>query len=230
MCLDDLDQWAHQQRLEQQEWEESMALIATNKGGSFELAPAGTFVARCYRIVDLGTQYSDFYKKSSHKIRIYWELPTETMSDGKIFSVSKQYTLSLHEKAQLRQMLEAWRGRKFTDEESAAFDLSRVVGQPCMLNVAHSKKNGQEYNEITSVMAMPKGMQCPPQVNNAFLFDLSNFDQQSFESLSDNMKDKIRQSVEYKRMTGQAAPMMAHADMPPGEDMPPETDDDIPWG
>ena len=38
--------------------------------------------------------------------------PTEQMSDGRPFTISKRYTWSTHEKATLRKDLEAWRGVK----------------------------------------------------------------------------------------------------------------------
>lgn len=198
-----------------------MALIAENKSGDFELAPEGTHVARCYRIIDLGTQFSQFYNKSSHKIRLYWELPSEVMKDGKPFSISKQYTLSFHEKSQLRQMIESWRGRKFTGEEAARFDVSKILGHCCMVNIAHVSKNDNMYVEVMSVMALPKGMDCPPQVNPTFIFDLSSFDHTAFESLSDKQKEKIKQSTEYRAMQGKPVPVAASSADP--------MDDDIPW-
>lgn len=203
-----------------------MALVAASKSSDFELAPAGTHVGRCYRIIDMGTQYSPFYKKSSHKLRIYWELPNELMKDGKPFSVNKQYTLSLGDKANLRQDLESWRGRKFTPEESQGFDITKVLGAPCMLNVNHDKHDDKEYANVTSVIALPKGMTCPAQVNPSFVFELGAFDQTKFDSLPDFLKDKIKQSTEYQQLFGSsAAPAVPEYE----SENPAPSDNDIPW-
>lgn len=217
-----LSAWAHQQDLEQQEWEETtMALWAENKGGQFEMAPEGTHIARCYRLIDLGTHFSTYYNKSAHKIRLYWELPTETMKDGKPFMVSKSYTLSFHEKSGFRHHIEAWRGRKFTGEEAARFDVTKIIGQCCLLNIAHVDKNGSIFAEITSLMALPKGTECPPQINPSFIFDLSVFDERAFGTLSQKMQDKIKLSSEYKMMKGEGEAM--------GVQAAPDFDDDIPF-
>lgn len=81
----------------------------------FELAPAGTHIAVCYRVIDLGTQETTFKGevKHQHKILISWEIPDEKMKDGRPFTIGKRYTWSMSEKANLRNDLESWRG-KFT--------------------------------------------------------------------------------------------------------------------
>jgi hypothetical protein len=37
-----------------------MSFYVEDKGGSFESTPVGSHLARCYRIVDLGTQKSEY--------------------------------------------------------------------------------------------------------------------------------------------------------------------------
>ena len=50
----------------------------------FELTPAGSHVAVCYRIVDLGTQLIEYNgeTKKQHKIMVGWELSNEFMQTG----------------------------------------------------------------------------------------------------------------------------------------------------
>src|SRR5271168_3727728 len=96
-----------------------MFLPKPSDNGNFELTPAGTFLALCYRFIDRGTQISEFMgeKKTRREVMISWELVGEVMSDGRPFSASKTYTLSMHEKATLRKDLEAWRGKAFVDAD-----------------------------------------------------------------------------------------------------------------
>ena len=96
-----------------------MSLIAKSKGGgTFEEIEAGTYIATCFGIVDLGTRFDDMYKKNKRQVIIQFEFPTELISEGEVagqpFSLSKFYTLSLGEKANLRADLESWRSRAFT--------------------------------------------------------------------------------------------------------------------
>jgi len=80
-----------------------MLTIAENSTATFELPPSGPQPARCSRLVDLGTQQSDFNgeTKSARKLLLTWRL-AELRSDGEPFTVSRRFTASLHKKSALR--------------------------------------------------------------------------------------------------------------------------------
>lgn len=184
-----------------------MPITATNKGGSnYEPVAAGTYPARCYSMVHIGTIEENILgqTKKLNKVRITWELPTETKvfkeEEGeKPYSISKEFTLSMNEKATLRKFLESWRGKGFTEKESESFDVTALLGKPCLLSIIHkTSKAGSVYAEISSVSTLPKGMTCPPQINGNFEFTYTPFSLEKFESLPDFLKDKMKQSEEYK--------------------------------
>ena len=187
-----------------------MAINATNKGVKRELIPSGNYLARCYQMIELGTIKESFQgeDKMLHKVRIGWELPTEkkVFSEGKGEQpcvISKEYTLSMNEKATLRKMLASWRGKDFTEAEAKSFDITKLLGVACMLNIIEkpsAKDASVVYNEIASVSPMIKGMECPPQVNPSFVFELDNFDKIKFELLPDFIKDKIKTSEQYAKL------------------------------
>lgn len=156
-----------------------MALLAKDNGGSdFEKTPAGNHIGVCYMVCDLGDQDVEYQGKAKvmRKVRVSWELPGELMSDGRPFSISKKYTLSLSEKANLRADLESWRGRPFTDEELEGFDLFNVLGKACMVNVIHETSNGKTYANVASVASLPKGFTPPKPVNELIAFSLEDDD------------------------------------------------------
>lgn len=140
-----------------------MPIIATGGSGTtFKPAPAGVHTAVCCDVVDMGlleVTYAGQTKKQ-HKVRLVWQIE-ELMDDGKPFIVQKRYTLSLHEKSNLRLDLQSWRGRAFTDDELRGFDLEKLIGINCMLNVVHTQKAGETYANVTAVMPLKKGM---PQI------------------------------------------------------------------
>ena len=175
----------------------SLTLSAVSK--STETVPAGTFAARCYQIIDLGHQTTSFegQVKVVPQVRISWEL-SELMADGRPFSISKEYTASIGDKANLRKDLEAWRGRAFTTDELKNFSLENVLGAPCLLGVVHrpSKDGSKVYANVGSVMALPKGMSAPELVNPAVKFDIATFDTKVFDSLSNYVQKKIMMSKE----------------------------------
>jgi len=177
--------------------------VKDNGGGDFTPAPAGTHVARCIRVIDLGTQYSQVYNKHQPKIMVVWELPDELMEPGedgvaKPYTVSNWYTASLGEKANLRHHLESWRGRAFTAEELDGFSLRNILDKPCMLSVVHATKDTKTYANISAVMALPKSTVCPDRINNLMLFDVDEPDMAILESLSDGIQKLIMGSLEWQ--------------------------------
>lgn len=137
-----------------------MAIMASGgNGGGFELAPGGLHQAVAVDVVDLGMLEVSFggHTKQQRKVRISWQI-NEDMSTGKPFLISKRYTLSLHEKSNLRRELESWRGRAFTEDELTGFDLEKLIGANCQLNVQQVERNGKHYANIIGIVPLAKGM------------------------------------------------------------------------
>ena len=181
-----------------------MPIIAKNAGKKRELAPQGNHVAICYKMVELGT-ITDTFKGEDvtrHRVLLYWELSNELATfDGveKPISVSKEFSLSMNEKSTLRKMLESWRGKAFTEKEAKAFDITRLMGVPCMVNVIHvTSQSGNQYENVSSITPLPKGMEIPTQFNDSFEFSIDGYDQAKFDTFPDFIKDKIASSVEMK--------------------------------
>ena len=177
--------------------------LLVNAGGSnndFQPVSAGLHLARCYQIIDLGHQTVPKYKAEGFsvmpKVRITWEICDEMMSDGRPFSISKEYTASLGEQARLRKDLWAWRGRDFTDAELKGFSLENVLGKPCQLLIDHTEKNGKTYANINSIVPVKKTEVVPELVNPMVKFDIQEFDQKVFDGLSSYVQKKILMSKE----------------------------------
>lgn len=173
----------------------------------FELPPAGTHLAMCYRVIDLGTQSSTYMgqAKRQHKILISWELPDEKMADGRPFTIGQRYTWSMSEKAALRRDLESWRGVPFTEKDfgQGGFDIKNIIGKCCLLNIVHAEKNDKHYANIASISRLMKGQQGPSATVNeaAYIWiNADRWDSSIFNKLSDNMKALIMQSPEYAAM------------------------------
>lgn len=182
--------------------EKIMGFIASNNGTNFEMTPEGVHIARCYKMIDIGTQDTEYQgvKNKKHKIIIGWELlGDEKMEDGRHYSQQKRYTLSLHENSGMRKDLQAWRGKAFTREEEASFDVSKVLGAYCMLNIVHTSEDGKDYANISSIMPLPKGMPRPDGVNELQLFDINNPDMKLFDTFGEKLKATIMSAPEWKK-------------------------------
>lgn len=174
------------------------------KGEDFPILPEGVKVAICFGLFDIGTQYNERWDKETRQVIIVWEIPEEriTINEEDLpRAISQKYTLSLHEKAQLRKHLEAWRGKAFTEQELNGFDMKNILGKGCQLQIIHNKKNDKTYANIAAIMALPKGMTQPKPENPLKYFSFE--DQQDIpENTPKWIADLIKQSKEYKQIHG----------------------------
>lgn len=199
-----------------------MSLKTQSNGHEYEKHPAGMFAARCYQVIDLGTHFDERWGKSKHLVRIVFET-SEKMADGRPFSIGTRYTMSHHEKSQLRKDLESWYGKTFDSaalDREGGFDLFKILGRAAMLNISHSADG--KYANIKSINPVPKGMPVPEAVNEPLIFDIENFDLDLFNKLGKKTQEMIEKSEE---RTGEGRdkkiPPPASAPAEPDIEMPP---------
>jgi hypothetical protein len=217
-----------------------MAFIAKDTGGgNFKKVPQGVYIGRCYSLIDLGTQIStgQHAGKLRHKIRVAWELfgedeagdPLTITIDGKDMpmTISKSYTVSLHENAGLRKDLAAWRGKDFTEEEAKAFDVSKLLGAYCMVNCTHSETNGKTYVNVTGLTPIPGALKNskPEPVHALVVFDLDSPDMEVFNSFHEKLQEAIKKSPEWAKVKKPTAAAHGAAPSSGFDDM----DSDIPF-
>ena len=189
-----------------------MGFIAKDSGGGdFKRVPAGAYIGRCFSLIDLGTQLTSgqYGEKLQHKLRIGWELFGEDEQgnaltvevDGKTMplTISKSYTVSLHEKAGLRRDLAAWRGRDFSDDEAKAFDVAKLIGAYCMVNVTTSETNGKTYSNVAGLTPLPGALRNakPAPVHEPLVFDLDKPDMKVFNGFHEKLQEAIKKSPEW---------------------------------
>jgi len=206
-------------------------ITASTNSQPKELIPAGNYIARCYQMIQIGHVKEIMpggEVKVLNKVRIGWELPTETKvfnqeKGEQPFVISEEYTLSMHEKANLRKMLASWRGKDFSVEEASGFDITKLLGVPCMVNIIHKPAKSDPskiYQKIGSVSPLAKGVNCPPQCNKTQVLQYDDFDYSFFESLPDFIKDKIRGSEEFIKLQSPEQTIFTGTDYDPNDDLP----------
>lgn len=110
----------------------------------YEPIPDGLQAAVLVTHFDLGFQAAFIGENPKHKVAMLWEL-AERRSDGKRFTVGKEYTASLGDTANLRGVLESWRKGPLTEEELKGFELGYLHGTPCTLELQRKlKRNGRD--------------------------------------------------------------------------------------
>lgn len=171
-----------------------MPLLARETGGDFELVPEGVHNAVCTKIIDLGMQESTYNGVTSlkRKVLIEWEIDGEKRKDGEPFLVAARYTLSLGKNSQLRKVLQGWRGKAFTKEELAGFDLEKVLGAPCQIQIVHNDaSNGNTYANVENVMPLGKGVARPSPSGETLIYSCDAPDRSVLEKLSEKLGDIV---------------------------------------
>jgi hypothetical protein len=187
-----------------------LTVKASSGASTFKSVPAGMHLARCYRIIDKGTQITNYKGKigASQKVMIQFEVHGEdadgnplVTDKGEPMSISKNFTASLADKAILRQELENWRSQAFTIEELAGFKLKNILGVWAMLSVVKEKGNdGNDYTNISSinpVSSQIKKAGLPTPHNPLKVFDLDDPDMELFETFGNKTKEVIQASPEW---------------------------------
>jgi hypothetical protein len=197
------------------------------------------YLARCYRIVDLGTQKSEYLGqiKNLPKVMLQFEVHGEddagkalVTAKGEPMSISKNFTLSLAEKATLRKDLQTWRGKEFTADELKGFQIDNVLGAWAMIAITKAMgNNGKEYTNIANINSVPKVMKAnlPEGHNKCATFYIESPDMELFETFSDNLRAKIEQSPEWQARKGNQ-PSKAQSAAKPSSGFD-DMDEDIPF-
>lgn len=185
-----------------------MSILATNKKIEYSILEESSYAARIYQIIHLGT-IPGFQGAMQNKVRITFEFPTEL----KVFKeengeqpqvLSKEYTLSTHEKSGLRKLIVACDPKALKVGEDGLveeYDIENLLGKSCLVSVEHSTKGENTYANIKIETVLPKGMICPPQVNESVSISYDHFDQAAFDKLPAFIQEKMKSSYEYKKMT-----------------------------
>ena len=187
-------------------------MILEDTGPVFKPIPAGMHLARCFRIIDMGTQETNYEGKTDYKrkLKFVWEVhgedeygtPLKTDKDEP-FVITKDYTNTWGEKGTLRKDLQSWRGKEFSDEEQRRFDIKNVLDKWCMLNVTHKagKTAGKVYANVTALTPVPsqiKTIGLPVAFNKAEIFSLSEPNMAMFDTFSEWLQKQIMLSPEWK--------------------------------
>jgi len=178
-----------------------------DKGGSFVQPPTGPHNATLIRIVDIGTQVSEY--KGQETVRrqniLTWELPHEKMDDGQPFIISKFYTASLGEKANLTKDLTSWFGKAPNPKDYDSAGQRALLGKHCQVVV--SQREDSDKRVVSTVVGLAKGTDMPKTPHNPLVyFSLDEFDEEVFGNLSEGIQKIIMKSPEYEAIVNGTTP------------------------
>lgn len=185
--------------------------ITATKQSQFEQIPEGAYPARIYRILHIGTIPNEAFGGKNNKAYISFEFPTELREFDKAkgeqpMVLSQEYTLSFGDKSNLKKVIDACDPKALkigTDGVVEEYDIESLLGKCCLVTVTHKTTAKGTYANIGACTVLPKGMDCPSQMNPSTLLNYDSFNEALFNSLPEFIKKKIESSDEYKMMKGE---------------------------
>lgn len=128
--------------------------------------PEGSHQAVLVDVIDLGMHENIFNGENKglvHKCALVWQLDAENPETNKRFEISKEFTVSMGEKANLRKFLGAWRGKSYSDQEAEeGAPLHKLEGVNGIMQIEHkqSKSNpDRTYANIVSLVPLMKSVE-----------------------------------------------------------------------
>ncbi|MCL1855872.1 MAG: hypothetical protein FWF86_09075, partial [Clostridia bacterium] len=97
----------------------------------------------------------------------------------------------------LRKMLQSWRGAAFTAEELQGFDLKKLLGAGCQLQLIHKTNERGVFAVVENIMALPKGTP-KPETGSVTFFDMDDAaTYELFATLPRYIQEKIAQAENF---------------------------------
>ena len=158
----------------------------------------GPVLARIVSVIDLGNQDQTDYQTGDatppkDKVMITYETPTEMITyekDGEEVTkprwISKEYTLSMHEKSALFALTKA-----IAPDINA---LDELLNIPCQITIGSTSGDKAKVIGVSKTM---KGLDVPELVNETFHFDFQEPDLKLFAELPEWIQTKIKEANDY---------------------------------
>jgi len=179
-----------------------MGIMAKETGSPRELLPTGNVQGVCYGVIELGHREGRFGTK--HEACVLFEIPSLRYEDedkvDRPKGINKFYSITLHPDSNMSKDLSSWRGKAFTEQEKAGFDITNLIGANCLLNIAHAQKQDKSMKDlIASITPLMAGMNKLQPENKTVDYSISDHGF-NFEGVPDWAVKMIKESAEYKSM------------------------------
>ena len=137
---------------------------ARGSDSKFTPHPVGQFVAQCVDVVNLGETVQTFPGTPDYlvqKCAIVFRTGERNEETGEFIDISQEFTVSLGAKANLRKLLEPWRGAPYEAKQiEEGVPLHKLTGNHGLLTVAQKTSGkGRKYALITACVGIPKQME-----------------------------------------------------------------------
>lgn len=160
------------------------------------LLPKGSYQAYLVQVIDLWTQE----EKLLRQVRLTFQI---AYNSNKYFLSKNNVGLSLFEKAPFSIILRAIWYSPTVSNNTAKIEFDKIVWKPCLVQVDQFDTKDQKtkapktINTIDTVVSMPNGSDPKPFEGETLVFDLDNYDEETFQKLPKWVQETIEKSPEY---------------------------------
>ena len=168
-----------------------------------------SYPARCIQIIDLGLQEKTWQGETKLKPEIILIFETaERMQDERPFTVNRRFTKFTTDKANFAKFLIDWGVVQKDALDSLTVDM--FLNKTCLLSVTATPSNdtpNRIFNNIQTVMPLPKGMEIQEAENPVFEFSIKEIgDEEKMKKIWPWIQKIIKKSQEYLILTGEEPP------------------------
>lgn len=140
-------------------------ITARATGNSYAPHTEGQHAMLCVDVIDLGEKLEQYQNNPPHvaqKCALIFA-SGEKNDHGELVTVNAEFTVSMGKKANLRRLLEDWRGKSYTEEQAqAGVPVHKLADQSALVTVEHKTSGaGNVYAKIRGIAPLPKGLIAP---------------------------------------------------------------------
>lgn len=175
-----------------------------------QLPTEGMVNAKCYAVIDLGSQENEWkwVKKLQRQIQVSFE--TDQMwefGDKGTFplSVHKTYSFFITDSSNLTKDLTSWLDN-FVNTKEQPFNVFDLVGKSAELMVLHhTSKAGKLSAKIMAIKPWKKEWEL---INPEVMLSLDSFNEDEFLKLPEWLREKIQKTQEYAKIINPEEPLV----------------------
>jgi len=171
--------------------------LEKNDDSGYVAPKAGLTQGVIKSIIDVGTSETTFGSK--HEIMMTIALPQQTWTHDEavgpeMLTISKWFNLSLNKKANLRKFIESYKGEM---DNEGQFEIMDLLGDNFMVHITEkTKDDGDKVMNVASTMPLSDPALAVEIETSKF--DLSAYNADEFNALSDKLQARVKNSDEFK--------------------------------
>lgn len=158
----------------------------------YDVMDEGLYGAKVARIIELGDQDTKYGVKT--QVVLGFAIPSETVEIDGEQKQRMMWTFPMNQTSNPDSKL-----MKYIKAIKAdATHMNQLLGQSCMIEVAHTQKEGNTYANISNITKPMAGVEIAEPDMDVFMYEFENGEDEIFEQLGEYRQNQIRSAVNFE--------------------------------